>query len=67
MADNETSNVKSAAEYEKEIWLLKLDLQNWRTCYNITVIIELLKRIDQLKEENERLYQEISQLTRHDN
>lgn len=42
---------KTAEEYERDIFLLNVEINNWRTCYNITVIIKLLERIDELKKQ----------------
>jgi cell division protein FtsB len=49
---------------KKDIFLLNVDLKNWRTSYNVTIIMKQRDEIEQLKKENERLSKEINQLTR---
>ena len=51
---------------KKDIFLLNVDLKNWRTSYNITIIMKQRDEIEKLKKENERLSKQINQLTRHD-
>lgn len=41
--------MKTAEQYELEIWLLKKDLDFWRTSINLNIIVKQQEKIKQLE------------------
>lgn len=55
--------MKTPKEYERDIFLLNVELKNWRTGYNVTEILRLREEVKKLKEENERLSNQVNRVS----